>query len=171
MISAIVCVDNNWGIGSNNDLLVSIPEDMKRFKEKTVGNVVIMGRKTYESLPVKPLPNRVNVVVTSDVEKIKKDNADGVAFITMDCAKVYLDTLTTYSLIDYYIIGGGQIYKELLPYCDCVYVTKVNRTYENADTFFPNIDEMSEWKIKNTGKTKEYDGIKYQFYEYRKRDE
>lgn len=171
MVSAIVCVDENWGIGSNNKLLAHIPEDMKFFKEKTMNSVVIMGRKTYDSLPVKPLPNRLlNIVVTSKINKMCEEDNNGAVLATMDFVKVYLKTLPKNSQANYCIIGGGQIYKELLPYCNKVYVTKVNHVYKNADTFFPNIDNTPEWEVVSTSEVKEHDGIEYQFYTYEKRE-
>lgn len=170
MISAIVCVDNNWGIGYNGELLVHIPEDMKFFKEKTTNNVVIMGRKTYDSLSVKPLPNRINIVVTSNADEMNRMDRDGVMFFTMNSIEVYLETLSPNSPINYCIIGGGQIYKKLLPYCSKIYITKVNHVYKNADTFFPNIDDMLEWEVELISKVKEYNGIEYQFFEYKKKE-
>lgn len=171
MISAIVCVDENWGIGSNGDLLVHIPEDMKFFKEKTNGNTVIMGRKTYDSLPKKPLPNRENVVITNTTKNgfsIRMDE-DGTVFTNLDDVK-YALKLKEMDEFNIFIIGGGKIYKELLPYCDNVYVTKVFHSYNNADTYFPNIDNMPEWVMESASEIKEYNGIEYQFYTYKKGD-
>ena len=170
MISAIVCVDDNWGIGSNGDLLVHIPEDMKFFKDMTDNGIVIMGRKTYDSLPKKPLPNRENVVITNTTKNgfsLRMDE-DGTVFTNLDDVK-YALRLKEMDEFNVFIIGGGQIYKELLPYCECVYVTKIFHCYDNADTYFPNIDVMQDWKIKSTSEIKEYNGIKYQFCEYRKK--
>ena len=168
MISAIVCVDNNWGIGYNGDLLIKIPEDMRFFKEKTMNEVVIMGRKTYDSLPVKPLPNRTNIVVTSKADEMNRINKNGVMYVTMNFIEAYLQSVPLSKEADYYIIGGGQIYKELLQYCDCVYLTKILESHDNVDTYFPNIDAMSEWQMTDVGELKEYNGIKYKFYTYKK---
>lgn len=166
MISAIVCVDNNWGIGHNGDLLIKIPEDMKFFKEMTNNGMVIMGRKTYDSLPIRPLPNRTNVVITS--EENKTPESAETFYVSMEFAKTYLDTLPK-SACERYIIGGGQIYKELLPYCDKVYVTKVNHSYKNVDTYFPNLENNEEWEMTVDGEEKEYCGTKYKFCVYEKR--
>ncbi len=168
MISAIVCVDENWGIGYQGKLLAHIPEDMKFFKDKTTNNAVIMGRKTYDSLPLKPLPNRTNIVITS--KKNKTHDNDATSYVSMKFIKTYFDTLSQKSMANYYIIGGGQIYKELLPYCDKVYVTKVFHCYDNADTYFPNIDNIPEWEIESASEIKEYNNIKYQFCTYKKGD-
>lgn len=170
MVSAIVCVDENWGIGSNGDLLIHIPEDMKFFKEMTNNNTVIMGRKTYDSLPKKPLQNRENVVITNnfpDGRNLRIDK-NGTAFTKLSNVK---DVLGLKEMDEYnvFIIGGGQIYKELLPYCEHAYVTKVHCAYDCADTYFPNLDDMPEWEIELSSEIKEYNGVKYQFCTYRKK--
>lgn len=169
MISTIVCVDENWGIGSNGDLLVHIPEDMKFFKEKTTGNIVIMGRKTYDSLPSKPLPNRTNIVITSKTNTSFEIKGNGVFFMTMDFIKKILSITTKECQTDVYVIGGGQIYKELLPYCDKAYVTKVFNNHDNADTYFPNIDALQEWEIEYASEIKSYNDVQYQFCTYERR--
>lgn len=139
MISAIVAVDNNWGIGYNGELLEKIPEDMKYFKELTTNNVVVMGRKTWDSLPKKPLPNRTNIVITNQ----KKSEENGAKFMTLEDA-------TRYAIVnrptDVFIIGGGQIYKKLLPICSRVYVTKILKNHKDVDTYFPNLDKNPEWE-------------------------
>ena len=175
MISAIVCVDQNWGIGSKGNLLANIPEDMKFFKEKTTGQTVIMGRKTYDSLPIKPLPNRENVVITRKVYKDEygryKDD-DGVVYTELERVFDVFKFVKKHSLnSSYFVIGGGQIYKELLPYCDKVYVTKINHSYENVDTYFPNLEKSEEWEMIIDGEEKEYCGTKYKFCVYEKRNE
>lgn len=158
MISAIVAVDNDWGIGFNGNLLEHIPEDMKYFVHLTTGNVVIMGRKTWDSLPRKPLPNRTNIVITSN------PNMDNDAeFMDLFDTKLYL----IYNKNDdIFIIGGGQIYKELLPYCDSVYITKIYKDHENVDTYFPNLDEMSGWTAAALSPVKNYKDLTYQFWRY-----
>ena len=80
------------------------------------------------------------------------------------------DKIDVYNNKDIYIIGGGKVYKELLPYCERVYFTRVLHTYENADTFFPNIDEMNEWKMTSEGEIKEHNGVQYQFCIYDKKE-
>lgn len=170
MISAIVCADSNWGIGCNGDLLVHIPEDMKFFKEKTMTNVVVMGRKTFDSLPVKPLAGRVNCVITSKADSVEYNHDDNYYLMRMDYAKEHLiPTFSSHDYINVFVIGGGTIYKELLPYCEKAYVTKVLNSYENADTYFPNLDNIPEWEIEYQSEIKEYNGVKYQFYTYRKK--
>ena len=171
MIAAIVCVDNNFGIGCNGDLLAHIPEDMRFFRDKTKNSIVIMGRKTYDSLPLKPLPYRTNIVITSKVKECCEIDNNGTIFVSMDFIKIFLKTLSPEAPIDYYIIGGGRIYKELLPYCDKAYVTKVNYAYENVDTYFPNIDNDKKWEVEESSEIKIYNGIEYKFYTYKNRGE
>ena len=139
MISAIVAVDNNWGIGYNGDLLEKIPEDMKYFKELTTNNVVVMGRKTWDSLPKKPLPNRINIVITNQ----KKSEENGAKFMTLEDAMRYAIVNRP---TDVFIIGGGQIYKKLLPICSRVYVTKILKNHKDVDTYFPNLDKNPKWE-------------------------
>ena len=138
MISAIVAVDNNWGIGFNGSLLEHIPEDLKYFKELTSRHCVMMGRKTWDSLPKKPLPNRKNYIISNRQPAILGDN---IIRFRMDDAITFLN----YAWEDVFIIGGGVIYKELLPYCDRVYVTKIFKDHDQVDTYFPNLDESDEW--------------------------
>lgn len=171
MIKAIVAADDNWGIGRGNKLLAHIPEDMEFFKEKTMNNIVIMGRKTYESLPKRPLPNRFNIVITSNIDKdnvleIKNDN---VIYVNMDALKSMLPYLSMLPF-DIYVIGGGMIYKELLPYCEQLYITNIYKIYDDADTFFPNIDDMPEWEIVWASDIKEHNDINYQFCTYKKKE-
>ena len=174
MISAIVCADSNWGIGRNNELLVRIPEDIKFFKEKTTNGVVVMGRKTWESIGEKPLPNRCNVVITSKYNGLNTytdcvlDTNTSVIFMTIDAFYHWYDWLAKIGN-GMYIIGGGHIYYELLHLCDTVYITKLHNTYEDVDTYFPNIDILPEWEIESEGALKEYNGVQYQFYTYKRK--
>ena len=140
-MQAIVAADNNWGSGYQNRLLVSIPSDMKFFRQKTTGNVVVMGRKTLESFPNGlPLKNRVNIVLTKNNNYQVKD-----AVIVHSIDEV-LEELKKYDDDEIYVIGGGKVYEELLPYCDVAHVTKIDFAFE-ADTHFPNLDEDPEWEI------------------------
>lgn len=167
MIAAVVCVDNNYGIGSKNDLLAHIPEDMKMFKEITTGGAVVVGRKTYDSLPKKPLPDRQNIVITSKVKKKPKLQKDGTIYSNMKYIKAWmLQPEVVNEDCGIYVIGGGMIYKELLPFCERVYITKVFHAYEDVDTYFPNIDEMPEWEMTSASEIKEQNGIQYQFCVY-----
>ena len=118
-MQAIVAADNNWGIGYQNRLLVSIPSDMKFFRQKTTGNVVVMGRKTLESFPNGlPLKNRVNIVLTKNKNYQVKDA------VIVHSEEELLEELKKYPSEKIYVIGGESIYKMMLPYCDTIYVTK-----------------------------------------------
>lgn len=165
MISAIVAVDENWGIGFNGELLEKIPEDMKWFRLLTHERTILMGRKTWDSLPKKPLPDRLNLVITRGERKF--DNM--TVFINMEEAKVRAREASKDHDDEWFVIGGGQIYKELLPFCDRVYVTKIFKSHKNVDTYFPNLDEPEEWntwKVVHQSKTKVYNDIMYQFWIY-----
>jgi len=136
-ISIIVAIANNFAIGRNNRLLWHIPADMKRFKKITTGCQVIMGKLTYESLPLHPLPNRRNIVIT--------DKA-GESF--EGCTTVYsieeaLNLCNEQE--ESFIIGGGSVYRQFLPFCNKLYITQVYKDFE-ADTFFPYVD-LTEWKL------------------------
>ena len=164
MISAIVAVDKNWGIGYQGRLLEHIPEDLKRFKELTQYNVVVMGRKTWESLPKKELPKlpeRVNIIISNSVREYCCIG-DLTFMLPLPQAIDYLRTCSE----NVFIIGGGQIYSTLLPYCNRVYVTKIDKIYNNVDTFFPNLDNMMGWTPTADSPIMEYNGINYQFWHY-----
>lgn len=136
----IVAVDADWGIGKDGDLLQRISADMKYFREKTTGNVLVMGRKTLESFPnKKPLPNRVNIVLT----KNKDYQAEDVV-LCHDLAELP-SVLENYAGKQVFVAGGGTVYAQLLPQCERAYVTKIYQTYP-ADTAFPNLDENPDWE-------------------------
>ena len=162
MISAIVAVDEHWGIGFNGDLLEKIPEDLKYFKALTTGHVVIMGRKTWDSLPHKPLPDRTNIIISNQGNLLLENGA-----IRLKLEDLLLGIANFEE--DIFVIGGGTIYKELLPFCDRVYVTKIFKSHENVDTYFPNLDEPEEWniwKVVEQSKTYTYNDLMYQFWTY-----
>ena len=156
----IVAVDLNWGIGCDGQLLQHIPEDMKFFKEKTIGNVVVMGRETFESLPGKnPLKDRVNIVLSRD-RSFKDDR-----LIICNSIEDTLKELQKYENSKVFIIGGETIYKQFLPYCDELYITKIQNEYK-ADRFFPNVDIMSDWELIKESEVKEYNNVRYVFSTY-----
>lgn len=138
MITLIAAIAKNNALGYQNKLLWHLPDDLKNFKNITQHNVVIMGRKTYESIG-KPLPNRVNIVVSSTLSsnnenlKITKNISEAIAL-----AKEYHKEI--------FIIGGGKIYKESLPLADKLHLTLIHATPNNADTFFPEID-FTHWEL------------------------
>ncbi|SFQ43878.1 dihydrofolate reductase [Lachnospiraceae bacterium XBB1006] len=161
-MNLIVAVDKNWGIGYENKLLVSIPDDMKFFRETTTGNVVVMGRKTLESFPGgRPLKNRTNIVLTRD------RNYDGKGAIVVHSKEELMEELAKYDSESIYVIGGESIYKMLLDECDVAHVTKIDYSYR-ADAYFPNLDEMAEWKIVADSDEQTYFDLEYKFYKYMK---
>jgi len=156
-ISIIVAVDANNGIGKDNDLLTFIPGDLKRFKEITTGHPVIMGRKTLESLPKGPLPNRTNIIITGSETKF-----DGC--VTVNSIQEAIDACPEGE--ESFIIGGGKIYEQFLPIADKLYLTVVEKEFE-ADTFFPEIN-FDNWKLESKeayspGEKTEF-GFSYQNY-------
>ena len=161
MISAIVAVDNSWGIGFNGDLLEHIPEDLKYFKELTSGEykAVVMGRKTWDSLPKKPLPNRKNIIITTQTNYDFQDEH----FWGLGQAKLVMKQQKGW---EFFVIGGGQIYEKLLPYCDRVYVTKIFKDHDQVDTYFPNLDESDEWAPAMQSALHTYKDFTYQFWQY-----
>ncbi len=162
-MNSIVAVDKNWAIGKNNKLLVSIPADMKFFRNETAGKVVVMGRKTMESFPQgQPLPNRVNIVLTRDNTYTKKG-----AVIVHSLDELF-EELKKYDDDQVYCIGGDSVYKQLLPYCSTCHVTKIDNAFE-ADTYFPNLDEMDEWQITGESDEQTYFDLAYQFLRYERK--
>ena len=162
-MNIIVAVDKNWAIGKNNKLLVSIPSDMKFFRSTTMGKVVVMGRKTLESFPGGlPLKNRTNIVLTSNPDYQVKD-----AIICHDMEEV-LEKLKEYNSEDVYVIGGDSIYHQMLPYCDVAHITKIDHAFE-ADSWFPNLDEMPEWEITADSEEQTYFDLEFRFLKYERK--
>ncbi len=157
MISIIVATAQNNIIGGDNKLLWHISEDLKRFKKITSHNTIIMGRKTFESLPG-VLPNRKHVILTRD-KNYSVDNPN----VEIIHSKEEIINRFKDSPVEVFIIGGGQIYNEFLPYADKLYLTKVLKDFE-GDTSFPHVDE-NEWSVDYSSEilTNEKDGLQYQF--------
>ena len=142
-VSLITAMDDNRTIGFNNTLPWHIPEDLKHFKETTKGCTVIMGRKTYDSLGIyKPLPNRINVVISRTQTK---DNKNPFVLFNDSLEQAIEDHKDE----EVFIIGGAEIYKQALPLVDSMYITHVEGKHD-GDTFFPEFDK-SEWNIKSVG--------------------
>ncbi|MDD4564951.1 MAG: dihydrofolate reductase [Eubacteriales bacterium] len=161
-MKTIVAVDNNWGIGKNGKLLVNLPEDLKYFKEKTLGKVVVMGRATFESLPGKsPLKGRINIVLSRNPDF----NPDCIICRTID--EVF-NVLESYDTEDVFIIGGQEIYKQFFPYCSEYLVTRINNVF-NADKHFENLDVREDMELVWKSETHIENGIEYQFTEYRRK--
>lgn len=161
-MKAIVAVDRHWGIGYRGSLLAKIPEDLRFFKQTTLGQVVIMGRETFESLPgQKPLPERINLVLST---KDLKDSGILVCHSLRELA----ESLKKRPDKEVFVIGGEKVYQQLLLYCTEVYVTKIENTYP-ADKFFPNLDEAEAWDLVAGSPSKNYQGLDYYFTVYRNR--
>lgn len=162
-MNIIVAADKNWAIGKDNRLLVSIPADMKMFREETTGKVVVMGRKTLESFPNGlPLKNRTNIVIT------KNKDYDAKGAIVVHSIEEALEEIQKYPTEDVYCIGGDSIYQQMLPYCDTAHVTKIDFAYE-ADSFFPDLDADEAWEITAESEEQTYFDLEYQFVRYERK--
>lgn len=155
-MQAIVAVSQSWGIGKGGDLLFRLPSDLRRFKAMTTGHTVIMGRKTLDSLPGgKGLPHRRNLVLSRQSD-FAPDRAEVIHSVE-DILKTAED--------DAFVIGGQQVYEQLLPYCARVHVTKVLSDPE-ADAFFPDLDKLPGWKVASAGEMLTENGLSFQYVEY-----
>ncbi len=158
MIRAIVHADKEWGIGKNNDMMFSLPKDMKFFRETTLGHTVVMGGNTLRSFPNgKPLKNRVNIVLSRGQVR-----DDCVIVRSYEELKKELKARKNEEI---FIIGGGEVYKELLPYCDEALVTKVDAV-GGASVFFPNLDELPNFKVVYESEEIEDNGYTIRFTTY-----
>lgn len=163
-MNLIVAVDKNWGIGYQNNLLVRIPADQRFFRETTTGKVVIMGRKTLESFPGgQPLKNRTNIVISKD------NNYQVKGAIVVHSIEEALQRVEDIPTEDIYVIGGASIYEQMLPLCDTAHITKIDYAYQ-ADTFFPNLDEMKEWQIVGESEEQTYYDLEYTFLCYKRQE-
>ena len=158
-ITIIVAVAANNVIGKNNDLIWHISEDLKRFKSLTSGHAIIMGRKTFESLP-KALPNRTNIVVTRN----RSYRAEG-ALVCYSMEKALQLAVNDQQP---FIIGGGEIYRNALSFANTIELTRVHRDFE-GDTFFPEIDSKYWELVWEEPQTKALDNIPYSFITYQKK--
>lgn len=155
-MKAIVAVDENWAIGYEGRLLFRISADLKRFKELTLGHPVILGRKTLSTFPGgRPLPGRRNLILSRDPS------------FTVENGEVFsgIPALLNARIDDAIVIGGGEIYKELLEFCDTVYVTKV-LTAREADAWFPDLDAHPAWAVGEEGPILEEDGLFFRYVTY-----
>ena len=156
---AIVAVDQKWGIGRGNDLLFSIPEDMKFFRSTTLGKVIVIGRKTLQSFPGgKPLKNRVNVVLSR--------SGEWEGCVSVKDIPSLMREIGRFSDDDVFVCGGASVYRELIPYCTEAIVTKVFAD-GNAEVFFPNLDEESGWVLQSQSEPVESNGYAISFCVYK----
>ena len=134
-IHAIVAIDENGAIGRQGDLLCHLPADMKHFKEETMGHSIVMGRKTFESFPRRPLPGRQNIVITRN-DTWQYPGVTVVHSLEEAIAVAETDTV--------FIIGGAQVYDQALPLVDVLHLTRIHARWASADVFFPPVD-MDQW--------------------------
>ncbi len=159
-INAIVAVDEKWGIGRDNRLLFSIPDDMKYFRKMTLGAVVISGKNNLLSFPnAKPLPKRRNIILSTSIEESED-------YETVRNLDELFEKLCHVKEEKIFVIGGAEVYRQLLPYCKTAYVTKMYKDF-NGEKFFPNLDSLHEWEMVDEGELLDFEGIKYRFTEYR----
>ena len=159
-MNMIVTADDNWAIGHRGKTLVNIPSDEKFFREITVGKVVVMGRKRLDSFSQgKPLPHRTNIFLSADPRFRSKDA------LVVRSMEALMEELKKYPSEDIYVIGGGSVYRQLLPYCDLIHVTRVHHRFQ-ADVWFPNLDEMKDWKITADSEEQTYFDLEYHFFMY-----
>ena len=163
-MNMIVAVDKNWAIGNKGNLLVSIPADQKLFREETTGKVVVMGRKTLDSLPGgMALKNRTNVVIT------RNESFERKGVTVMHSVEETLEFLKQFPSDDIFIIGGEEIYRQFLPYCDTAHVTWIDYKYQ-ADTHFPvNLDQDPNWHVTAESDEQTYFDLCYEFRKYERK--
>lgn len=161
-MNIIVAVDKHWAIGNKGQLLVSIPHDQKSFRDQTLGKVIVMGRKTLESLPGgRPLYGRTNIVLTND----QSYQVSGALFCH-SMAEV-MAAVRTFPEENVYIIGGQQIYEQFLPHCRTAYVTYIDFAY-SADSYFPDLDQSREWRLVQVSEEQTYFDLCYEYRIYKK---
>lgn len=162
-MNLVAAVDSNWAIGNKDKLLVSIPNDHKHFREETTGKVVVLGRKTLQTFPQgQPLKSRTNIILSKDNSYTVKDA------VVVHSIEELMGELKKYASDEIYIIGGESVYRQLLPYCDVAHVTKIDHAYE-ADAWFPNLDEASDWEITAESDEQTYFDIAYTFLKYERK--
>lgn len=162
-MNLIAAVDNNWAIGLKGELLVSIPADQKRFRNETINKVVILGRKTMDTFPGgRPLKNRRNIILSRNPKYEVKD-----AEVVHDVQEL-MELIKDVDSEEVYVIGGESVYRELLPYCDRAYITKINYTYQ-SDAYFPNLDKDEEWELVNESDEETYYDLDYTYRLYERK--
>ena len=155
----IVAVSKNYAIGKNNDLLFDLPSDLKYFKEKTINKIVVMGDKTFYSLPVRPLPKRTTIVLSNNPEF----NEKGV--IIVRSLEELFKEIKKYPKEDVFVCGGATVYNLLMDYCEKAYITKIDKMVD-GDAYINNIDEKSNWKKIEASETFYENGLSFRFEIY-----
>ena len=157
-MNLIALVDSHWGIGRAGDQLAYLPSDLKRFKALTYGHAVIFGSNTMRTFPHgRPLPNRDNYLLTRKNE-----------FVAGATVCHSIEQILSIVPDDAFVIGGGEIYKQLEPYCDTAHITKMMKSYQ-ADIWFPNLDQSKNWYLFNESPWQEENGIPFQYTTYKRR--
>ncbi len=157
-MNVIVAVDRNWAIGKDGDQFVYLSRDLQNFKNTTMGHAVILGRKTLATFPGgRPLKGRRNLVLSRDPD-FRPEGAEVFADI---------ESLLAAAPEDAFVIGGGSVYKALLPHCDCAYVTKLDGEWE-ADTWFPDLDRDPAWELAEKSEPMTEKEVSFTFAVYRR---
>jgi dihydrofolate reductase len=155
-MNVIVMVDENWAIGKDGDQLVYISPDLKRFQALTKGHPVLLGRKTLETFPGgKPLKNRRNLILSTK-EGYAVEDAEVFPSVEAALSAASQDT---------FVVGGESVYRQLLPYCDKAYITKVHQAF-SADCHFPNLDEDEAWQVVEEEGPFVHEGIQFSYVTY-----
>lgn len=157
-MNAIVVVDEQWGIGKNNDLLFRLKKDMAFFRQMTTGKVIVVGANTYASFPNGALPNRVNIVLDNSGKQYP--DAISVASVT----ELY-SAIEQYDTNDVFVCGGASVYSLLIARCKYAYVTKV-KANGNAEVYFPNLDKTQGWSLSEKGELVQDGNYQIQFCKY-----
>ena len=159
-MNVIAAVDRNWAIGKDGNQLVYLSEDLRRFRALTTGHTVILGRKTLATFPGgRPLKGRENLILSRNPD------------FAPEGARVFADieSLLAAAPADAFVIGGSSVYQALLDRCDTAYITKIDRAFPGADSFFPNLDALPQWRIVEEGPVLEEQGMKFRYVTYRRR--
>ncbi len=160
----IFAVDNNWNIGVDGDMLTSISQDLKRFREITNGNILVMGRRTLEAHPnQEPLKGRINIILTRQ-EDYKVDDAYIIS--SLDELEPLLKEINPNYEKDVFVAGGGSVVRQLFDKCDKAYITKILKSYDNFDTSIINLDEEEDWKIVWESEVYEENGLEFKYVNY-----
>lgn len=163
-MNMIVVADENWGIGFQGKVLINIPREQKQFREETQNKVVVMGRKTLETYPQGlPLVGRKSIILS------RNKNLQIKGAIVVHSVNELLEELKNYASKDIYIVGGESVFKQMLPYCDTIHVTKVQHSYQ-SDSYFPDLDHDTCWKITADSEEQTYFDIEYVFLKYQKKE-
>lgn len=162
-MNLLFSADRNWAIGNRGDLLVRISDDMRYFKRLTTGNVVVMGRKTFDSLPGrKPLPGRTNIVLSTTLDPARDD------IIVAGSPATLLKLLEGFDSARVFIIGGAGLFNLMLPYCDTAYITRIDHQFA-ADTFISDFDADRSWELAEEGPEHRQGDLSYRFTVYRRK--